>query len=202
MKFTKAEFIYYLRKQLDEPTDDFYADDELTSYLNEGICDIAKELNLESYNSLSLVDAAVVEFKDIFKDENDAVNIVKIHMLLLDGKVLEKGLLQDQIKGKDVYVFWDQKIRFQSAKSGLLEAFYIRAPKTLSLDADVTDIPEIYQSLIIDYAMAKCKLKDEALQNRDAVMNDYFRKKNEMMQETTNMEDENGVYFVKWSDEV
>lgn len=189
-KWTLSEFIKKLRAKIDEPGTDYFSDDELTTYLNMGVKDMAQELELECYNSISITNTKIVNFYDVFFNPIDlnktpsarTHNFLQMTALFINGTLLPLGTLGDSVRGKDCYYLWNKQIHFTTEKTGTLEVYYVKLPSDMVSLTDTCDIPEIYQHILLDFAAAECKEKDADPQ-ADQFRSKYEGKKQEMKQE-------------------
>lgn len=204
-KWTLTRYLTVLRQKIDEVgSTDLFTDEELTAYINAGINDMALELRVEEMKELSdLETVQAIDFKEVFVSESERTkpiadrthDLLQIKSIFHNGYEMTLGYVDERHSGKDIAYVWANKVRFTVPKSGTLEFFYYRKPKTLVNLTDTTDIPEQYQHIVLEYAVAECKRKDGEEAQYNNVMQSYYEKKGEMEMEMENRFSEGNHYI-------
>lgn len=199
-KWTLSQYIDALREKIDEVgSTDYFKNEELTRYLNAAINDMATELQIEDSKTLTgLVDVTSIDYKEIFVSTSEKTkpiqdrnhNFLQVRSVYVNNKRIPLGTLEDREKGLDVAYLWGEKIRFVIPKTGDVEVFYYRKPRTLVNTTDTTDVPERFQHVPLEFAMAECRRKDEEEGQYNNIMNSYREKKAEMEYEIASKESE------------
>lgn len=199
-KWTLREYISALRERIDEVgSTDYFTDKELTGYINAAINDMAKELRVEDYKSIKLVEVNTFDYKEVFITETEKVKPIQdrnhdffmLKGIFIDRQPLPIGTIEDKMRGKEVAIIWGGKIQFTTPKTGDMEVFYFRRPRPLVNTTDTTDVPELYQHIPLIYAVAQCRRKDENEADYNSTIQDYNLAKLEMEQEVLNIESDN-----------
>lgn len=205
MKWTLQDFIYFLRKKLDEMDEDLYSNDELTAYINEAILDMSDALNLESYAEIVITSQSVIEFKDLFFDPNALPgsreeNFAGLRSLYLDSNKLAVISLEEAEAGKSGVYLWGGNIHSKTPLTGTLKAYYIRQAKPLLLQTDTSEVPAEYQHIALEYAVAKCRQKDGEYGQYDYDLNNYRQLKSDMKKRIEREKNVTGVSVITITD--
>lgn len=205
MKWTLQDFIYFLRKKLDEMDEDLYSNDELTAYINEAILDMSDALNLESYSEIALASQNTIEFKDLFYDASALPadreeNFAGLRSLYLDANKLNVISLEEAESGRDGVYLWGGKIHSKTPLTGTLKAYYIRQAKPLLLQTDTSEVPSEFQHIALEYAVAKCRQKDGEYGQYDYDLNNYRQLKTEMKKRIEREKNVTGISLITISD--
>lgn len=171
---TLAEAIAEVRRLLNEPTANFFSDDEITNWIKEGCVNLStNSLCLEAQETITLV-ADTLSYAAL-DGPIDVTVIAKIYNILYhDGSNAYYGLSQihpiqashindgDNTPGAPKYFF------HFAGKIGVLpltSAAIVTGGGELlvfcsKMTDDITLIPDHFQNLVIDFAMTRAKEKD------------------------------------------
>lgn len=169
-RWTLREYVKQLRVRLDEPDQDLFTDDELITYINEGIKELSFDLKKEMTGTKALTDRKFVDFREVFVTSDQKAiseyeqrehNFLQLRSVYIgDEKLIERTPEQIE-RGEKGFYIWGETIVFDQKYSGELIVLYIGLPQPMVALTDKTPLPQRFQHIPLEYAIAKAKQKDE-----------------------------------------
>jgi len=172
--YTAAEALQQVRSLLNEPTANYWTDDELNKWIQEACIDITtKTLCYEKSGDITLVSTPVLTYGAL--DGGDSIDdTLKIYgAVYYDSTNVYRGLMkihprivgrtQERTPGEPYYyyIFGDELGIFPVSNAavvtatGKVKVFYSMADET------ITNLPYYYQPLAIYYAVAMARRKQK-----------------------------------------
>jgi hypothetical protein len=177
---TAQDIIKYVRDFIIEPIEGFWKDNEIFGYINEAINLLGASAHMEVKEDLP-VDAngqatVPVDAIKVFKVEYNGDTIpYKKFDALID--------VEDDNTTEVYYTRFGSTLYLHpvSGAVGTMTAYVLKRPARLAALTDAPNIPEVYHTMLGDYAIYKCKLKDGDITAADFLT--QFSSKRQQMDE-------------------
>ena len=200
---TQLDALSQVRSAIAEPTEGYWLDSEITTYVNEGLHAMCESKGIEDVQRLVLAAdlrsglpplAKFVESVYFYPIEgaftfvttapatpaegDKYINSTTMrHYTFTSGAWVEKDLptRESLQETKRLKEIRDDYMVFSEKLSGLLEVLMYRFPAPLVLSTDVMELPESYSAGIVAYAIAQAVLKDDNFNQYDRRMMEFVR---------------------------
>lgn len=192
MKWKLSDYIYKVRKRLEEFESDYYSDVEIMDYVNEGIGELREALNLEESLTAYVSDSNEIVLPD---------DIYKIRVVFLDDQRVDYVTVNERTQARKSCYVYGGTLYFSQKQTGKVEVFYLRYPTVMEDTSEESDVPVVYQNLPVLYAVARCFEKDKNEDNANYYFGQFEDKKQKMLNDNRDKFDHLGVTYVRNDDE-
>lgn len=153
------------------------SDEERKQFINDCLSDLGKSVELEKSSTLAYTNG-VLELPD------DYVGVIAV---VCDGRVLTPSTIPHStgVGSPSMYYVLGNKLYLSPRDTGEIDLIYYYQPPRMSVDTDKPDIPNGYDSIIVDYAVAKCYRKNGNIGVYREYMSFYEEKKYQLKVEMT-----------------
>lgn len=162
---TLANLVTQARDEVNEPTEGFWKDAEIKRWLNRANRELTRAYRLEATTPQTI---DTVDGTESYALASDFGMPIKVEIVddTDDWRPLRRAQPWERIDGKDepgAYYITEGRLYLIPKPDAAYEirVWYFRSAPQLSLDADKPVIPEDYHDLLVDYAVARAKQKDD-----------------------------------------
>ena len=202
-----ATYITQLRSRLDEPTEVFWSDTELMTWLNEAAKDIARRTeSLRTTDTVTVTVPATV----YYNMPADVVRVHRVEFTMDDSNQIYRlqpinvpnadsiGWMNQDAEGIPEYFFtWGFSgtlgtpqlyIYPKPSMAGELKIWYYRLPTAATDPANNIEVPEGWEDVVLEYAEYRALLKD-GNPRFEICKSEYESKLNDMYNLTRDLHD-------------